>query len=57
MAEWDDHPMPAATGAPEAGGHAAVDLNALAERVYRLLLKDLRLEIARGAPRSHLHEE
>ena len=40
-----------AGGAPPAGG-AAPDIQALAERVYRLMLAEARLDRARGVPTS-----
>jgi hypothetical protein len=36
--------------APRAGGTGDVDVEALADRVYRLMLAEARLDRARGAP-------
>lgn len=43
-------PEQKASGGPAAGGgeHPQPDINALAEKVYRLMLADLRLDVARA---------
>ena len=49
-----DEPDPAGRTPPAQGGGpaAAVDVRAVAERVYQLMLAEARLERARGATRT-----
>jgi hypothetical protein len=48
----DDTTSGLPSGAPGAGGGDPPDVQALADRVYRLLVAEVRLERARGAPAS-----
>lgn len=55
----DSPPDPAAPRRPAAPPEAAppdLDLDLLAEKVYRLMLAELRLERARGAPPARQRE-
>ena len=45
----DDTTTGLPSGAPGAGGGDPVDVQALADRIYRLLVAELRLERARGS--------